>query len=241
MTAPGILVTRPADQSHRLAEALRQRDYLPILAPCLALAFRDGPPLDLADIGTVAVSSANGAAALARRTIRRDLPLFAVGTATAAALQAAGFHDIEVAAGDAVALLALLQAKADRTAAILHVSGEEVACDLASALTESGFRARREILYAMEPVSELPAPALQALDRGEAAAVLLMSARTAREFATLVMTAGRQPTLSNVTAVCLSPAVAAVARETPYRSVEAAAEPTQLSLLERLETSMGRG
>lgn len=76
-----VLVTRPEGQAAATMAALAARGFDCVAAPATVFENLPGPPLDLGIAG-IAVTSANGVAALAARTARRDLPLFAVGEAT---------------------------------------------------------------------------------------------------------------------------------------------------------------
>src|ERR1700755_2220735 len=101
-----ILITRPAEDGAEIAQRLAAMGHEALLAPMLTVEFHGGAPLVLEDVQAIVPTSANGVRALAARTSRRDLPLFAVGPQTAAAADQAGFIRVRNAEGDAVALAA---------------------------------------------------------------------------------------------------------------------------------------
>ncbi|WP_404710808.1 uroporphyrinogen-III synthase [Sphingomonas sp. MMS24-J13] len=146
----------------------------------------------------------------------RPLPAYAVGAATAAAARAAGFADIRIGTSDAPALLA--QMAADGIARPLHLAGREHRDAGHPALTIT-----RRIVYAADPVVELPEAARAALADG--AIALLHSPRAAALFAGLIAnpSAIRIAAISHATAQAAGPGWAAVA---------IAASPTDTALLQ---------
>ncbi|MGH7060798.1 MAG: uroporphyrinogen-III synthase, partial [Stellaceae bacterium] len=98
---PQALVTRPREEAEALAAALARRGVAALIEPLLEIRYRTAAPLDLAGAQAVLCTSANGARALARASRVRDLPLFAIGEATAARARALGFSAVASAGGDA--------------------------------------------------------------------------------------------------------------------------------------------
>ncbi len=101
-----VLVTRPAHQSDRFAQALRDAGAQPVLAPVIAFAAPDDVASaeravrDAATFAWIVFTSANGVAAFfelldARREDARylnDAKIAAIGSGTAAALRARGIY-----------------------------------------------------------------------------------------------------------------------------------------------------
>ena len=234
MTIP-VFITRPAHQAAGLAAEVARRGFTPILAPCLKIKIARGPKLDVAGIAGIAVTSANGVAALVTRTTRRDLPIYAVGAATGAAARAAGFENVEIASGDARALAGFIAARVKPgDGAILYPAGEDTAYDLLGALEPAGILVLQVPAYEMPVVASLSKAATAVLDSGVPAMALLLSVRTAAAFGDLAAAAGRP--LKAVTALCLSPGVADAASAFPFAAVMAARIPSQDALLDLLET-----
>ena len=102
-----VWVTRPEEDAAELAEALRAEGVEVLVEPLLRIVYTDGPPLDLTGVQALIATSANGVRAFARRNQQRDVPVLAVGAATARAARAAGFTSVESAAGDVAALARL--------------------------------------------------------------------------------------------------------------------------------------
>ena len=230
-----VLVTRPSDDAAEIAAALQARGHQAVVAPLLALRFHDGAELDLAGVQAILATSANGVRALARRTARRDIPVFCVGPQTADATRRAGFAAVQSADGDAAALAAAIPAWArpDR-GALLHASGADGEGRLARALTGAGYAVRTEVLYAVEAVGELPQVAREALKAGALDAVLLFSPRSAQIFAGCVAQAGLAGACARLSAMCISEAAAKGLAPLAFAQIRVAARPNQASLLDCL-------
>jgi uroporphyrinogen-III synthase len=87
-----VIVTRPRAQAEPLAAALRARDFDPVLFPVIEVEPLGDEPIDVRGYDWVIVTSANGAAELARRADGRPARIAAVGEATAAVLAEHGLH-----------------------------------------------------------------------------------------------------------------------------------------------------
>ncbi len=226
-----VLITRPHEDAAPLAEILMRAGIESRVEPMLTIRILDGG-LDLDGVQALLMTSANGVRAFAARTEARDLPVYAVGDATARTASAAGFATVETASGDVEALAALVAERLDPDGgALLHPAGSRVAGDLGGSLAEKGYDYRRAVLYQAEPATALSEQTQAALSAGVIDGVLLYSPRTARAFVELAAPGS----LGGVRAFCLSPAVAEAVAVTTWRSIETAARPEQSALLERLQ------
>jgi len=232
-----LLVTRPREDAESFAQALAARGIDTMIEPMIEIVDLPGPPVARADIQAVLFTSVNGVRALVRRNRGDladfvDLPALAVGDATAGAARGAGFRRVESAAGDVVALTALVRARlSPRDGPLLHIAGSEVAGDLAGALATAGFIVRRSAIYAARKATALSAATLDALRHGEIDGVTFFSPRTAAAFVTLCRDSGALPALAGVAALCLSQAVAQAAGVVPWRAIVVAPRPDQDALL----------
>lgn len=203
------LVTRPEMDALPVVRGLEARGAAAIVAPLMTVVDHAPPGFDGGDAAGFLLTSANGARALARTAARRDLPVFAVGDATADAARAADFQDVASAGGAVEDLAALVASSlAPSAGPLLHVAGTHLAGDLSALLGERGFTVRRERFYEARAVETLPTAAAGALRDGAVDGVLLFSPRTAEVFVTLVRRAGLGGALQPLSALCLSAAVA---------------------------------
>ena len=87
-----VIVTRPRAQAEALASALRARAFEPVVFPVIEVEPTGDEAIDVRGYDWVIVTSANGAAELARRAEGRPARIAAVGEATAAALAEHGLR-----------------------------------------------------------------------------------------------------------------------------------------------------
>ena len=231
------LITRPREDAEPVARALAGRGFSVMIEPLLEILRDDNAPLPPLDgLQGVLATSANGVRAFAARTERRDLPVWAVGEATAREATTLGFEAVEAAGGDVTALAALVTETLDPAAGpLLHVAGAQVAGDLSGLLVAAGFKVERAVLYNAQAAGRLSPQLLDALDRNAIDIALFFSPRTAAGFVFLAHAAGRADACRNVTAYGLSRACAVMLSRITWRRLRAAAVPTQESLLAAID------
>ena len=229
MSAPRILVTRPAPQAARTAEALSARGLAPLLSP-LSWIEPLAAAVDLDGVDVVLVTSSNGAVALARATARRDVPVLAVGARTAEVAREQGFEAVS-ADGDAADLARLAAAWPGR-GALLHARGEAVARSPLVEAAAAGRETREAVLYRAVPAG-LSVEAQGALDAGEVAAALAFSPKGALALAEAV---GSRRTALGLAAIS---AGAAAAAGEGWAWAAVAARPDEAALLDALGAGLG--
>lgn len=201
-----------------------------VLAPLLTVWFLDGPSLDLAGVQAVLVTSANGARALARRVMPRDIPIFAVGPQTAEAAKVEGFLRVRSADGDAGALADSVAGWTDPGAgALLHAAGEEAGTVLIESLSAKGFQTGREILYRMEKAKRLPPQAAAAIREGALDAALFFSPKSAALFAECA--ARDKLSADRLIAICISANTRDALGGLKFAEIRVASAPNQDALL----------
>jgi uroporphyrinogen-III synthase len=227
-----VLITRPLADGEDTARQLALRGHQGVVAPLLTVRFLEGPEVGLEGIQAILATSANGVRALARRTPRRDVALFAVGPQTAAEAQGQGFESVRSAEGDAAALaLAAARWTEPGRGALLQVAGEGNDAKLVQQLP--GFRVRQEILYAVERVENMPQAAAAGLREGRFDAALFYSPRSAAAFRACVLQ--EKLPVENLLAACISAATTAALGPLSFRDLRIAAKPNQAALLKLLD------
>lgn len=198
VTPTRVWITRAEPGAVRTAARLRDMGYEPIVAPLLTIQNLTPPVPDLAPFAALAFTSINGVAAFAALTPRRDLPVFAVGDATAQAARDAGFAEVRSASGDLHALARLIAS--ERSDGVLLVPQAEIpAGDFDAALVAAGARnvsIRPLIVYRARQTS-VAAP--QTFD-----AILIHSPRAAK-----ILADQGVARVSHAVMVCISPPAAA--------------------------------
>ncbi len=169
LTGVGVLVTRPEHQAQHLCHLIEAEGGAPVRYPALSIQARPDRAAVRAAIGpadrfdAIIFVSANavrfGADLLGPQ---RDLPIAAIGPATAAALNAAGFRvSLMPAEGmDSEALLALPQLQQMNGRRVLIVRGTGGRELIAETLTARGAVVQYAEVYTREPAK--PSEQLQA-------------------------------------------------------------------------------
>lgn len=176
------------------------------------------------------LTSRNAVAACASSLF--DLPVFAVGTATARRATEAGFKRVFNADGDADALAKLVaNTMSPADGALFLPTGQGQGGAIASALRLQGFRVIRRVAYRTVCTPTLPAAAVIDLRNGALSAAMFFSGETARHFVHLIQAAGLANAVRDVDAVSISEAAAMPLRSLPWRCIGVAAKPNQDAML----------
>lgn len=228
-----VFITRPAADGQDLADKLRALPGAePVLTPLLEIIGRPGPAISLESAQALAFTSANGVRAFAARQPDREIPVLAVGPASAEAARKAGFSDIREAAGDVAALADLIIRTCKPSGGVIHhMGGAALAGDLAGALSAEGFTVERHVLYEARKATALPGPIRTALERAEPSIVCAYSPRTARTLRDLVSAGGLTAQARALTLIALSPAVAEAIHPLQVGAVEVARVPQSEDIL----------
>jgi uroporphyrinogen-III synthase len=235
------LITRPQADAHLLSTEVRRRGFEPLLEPLLEIRSLAGPAPMLEDLQGVLITSANGARSLVERLGTayndwRQVPLWAVGDASAAEARRLGFTQVQSADGDVVSLCRQVSRDADPAGGrLLHVTGDRQAGDLAGCLIAGGFRVERLVLYHSVAVQALSPAAVTALRQNRVAAALFFSPGTATTFVRLAAQQQLAECCRAVSALCLSPAVAAALADITWNALQVAERPRQDALLAILD------
>ena len=205
-----VLVTRPREDAERLKVRLEESGCAALLAPLIEIELL--PVADLAGAAALIATSRNGLRAVANSAVSetaKALPVFVVGSSTAALARKAGFLHVIEGGATAAELAQSLPGSAFRPAGpVAHLAGDVSAFDLASALATGGIEVRTLQTYRSVAVAHLPPEVLQALETGAVDAVILMSPRTARIWLRLVSAALEPAQIDRIVHICLSNAVA---------------------------------
>jgi uroporphyrinogen-III synthase len=235
------LVTRPRAEAETLAALLARRGIDAIIEPMIEIVETSAAPLRLAGVQAILCTSANGVRALARTSTAHDIPVFAVGDATASAARAAGFCAVDSAGGDVDDLARLVTRRLQPAAGrLVHVAGSEVAGDLAGALGAAGFAVERAVLYEARAMEALSPATARMIDRREIDLALFFSPRSTAIFARLVATAAVGEGLAATMAISISRAADMALGSLPFGERRITAAPTQAALLALVEQLVGQ-
>lgn len=221
-----VWVTRARPGADETASRIEDLGFTPVVVPLLEARALGHDPIDLTGIGALAFTSARGVEALAIRTPVRDLPVFAVGAATAKAARDAGFTQVVAGDGDVEALADLIARQGANAGTLLHAAAAQPAGDLVGDLTRRGLGARALAVY--ETIETDPGGVLSHLPNLDAA--LVHSPRAARALAAFL---ADRPT-PDMRLLALSPAVAQPLAALKCAGIAIAPFPNEPSLLKVL-------
>ena len=233
-----LIVTRPQADSERTATALRAQGHEVLVAPLMRV---EALPADLAGKwGAVIITSANAAVAITDNPAHDALikaPLYAVGRRSAEAARAAGFTQVTSAGGDVCDLVRLVAGRrADASAPLLYLAGEDRAADLIGELTARGIAAEMRVVY-RAVTAPYPPGLVAALNEGAVDGVLHFSRRSAENYLSGARAAGLTEAALAVRHYCLSAAIAAPLAEAGAAHISCAAQPSEAALIELLTPS----
>jgi len=207
-----LLILRPQPGADETAARARALGLDPVVAPLFAVRPLPWTPPDPAGFDAVMLTSASAARQAATGLAAfRALPCYAVGEATAAAAEEAGFTDLRVGPDDGKALLLMMAEDEVRSA--FHACGEDHL-----AIGHPAVAITRIPVYAAEALERLPVAAEDHL-------ALLHSPRAATLFAGLAGDKGR----IGIAAISMKTARAA---GEGWQSVSVAPRPRDQALLE---------
>ena len=237
-----LIITRPQEDAEPLADELAALGVENLLAPLLSIEVSGTETPDLSGVSALLLTSANGVRAFAHLSKERTMPLYAVGEASALAAKKVGFKNIESAGGNVETLAKLVCKKLDfRDGAVLHIAGSTMAGDLAGILGQSGFDYRRVQLYHAKAVKNLTPQCLIAIKDALVDGVILYSPRTARALMDLLIKAGLDDCTWQLSAFCLSEAVAAEIAAYKWARIVVSETPDQASLVKSVREFVTSG
>jgi uroporphyrinogen-III synthase len=219
-----VLVLRPEPGAGRTARRLAAMGLAPIVYPLFAVEAADWVPPDPGAFDAILMTSAN-AARLGGPGLAclHDLPVYAVGAATARAALDAGFGTVNEGGGDVAATVPLLLHGGHDH--VLHLSGDTV-----RPFDPQGLNIEQRIVYRTVPAGDADGLAALLPPAGRLRA-LVHSPRAGERLAGLIA-----PGVRRRIAIAAISAAAVHACGPGWRSVSAAARPDEEALLQCLQT-----
>ena len=204
--------------------------FVPQVAPLLTIARLPTilPPPD--GLRAIVVASQHAVPQLPES--HRNLPLFAVGDATAEVARRHGFVRVSSADGDAPALASLVASSLTRGGQpLLLAAGLGQGHHLSRLLTGRGFAVERHEVYVATAASFLPEAARVMIGANRQGRVLLFSRETALCLSRLTQETDLLGGFSTLDLAAISRPVAEAVRHLPWRSIRVAMAPTETAVL----------
>lgn len=213
-----IWITRAEADAEVFAAKLGELNIKSIVAPVMRIepvAFTLGAKPE-----AIVLTSRNAANALPAAW--SGLPVYCVGKATAKAAHEKGYSNTFIGTDGALDLLPLISEQR-----ILYLSGEEMRVDLPTLLSAKGKQVERQIVYRSVAEGKLSPLIADAIRKGKLTGVVFFSPKAAAIGCKLA----KVYDVRNVTAYCLSVAVAQSAGALPWKAIRACATPSSKAML----------
>ncbi len=239
MSALRVLVTRPEEASLRTAKRLETMGHRPIVLPLMRAEHHPDDVLEALrhPYAAMAITSAEAVRVLQSlgQKIRPylEVPILAVGEATAMAARHAGFTAVEAAEGTASSMIALFGERLRQMTShhpLLYVAGFPRTATFEAGLTDLEIPFLTVEGYRMLPLPVDEAILSAALQPMPVDAVLLYSSATAKRFFELPLTKQSLDVLRHTRILCLSENVAHVVPAPLQDAVVVADRPDEDSL-----------
>jgi len=234
-----IWITRPQADASRLATALSERGHSYCCYPLLELELHAVDYSSVPEVGALIVTSRNGVRGAVASSFPEswwDLPLFAVGAATANLAREFGFKDVQFPdvedGGGAANLVPLIKKSFEGTAPLFFWRGDVLAFDLKQALVQENMSVVDGVTYGMNEADVLAPDLKEQLSNGAIRDVVLMSPRTAGVYRRLMNKAGLDEVKKGLTHFCLSQAVADQLTDVGCEKILIAPQPNQEALID---------
>jgi uroporphyrinogen-III synthase len=197
-----VLVLRAREDAERTASRLRAMGFTPLLSPVLEIV-GTGAAMPRGPFDAVLATSAKGLEYCAAPDELRTLPLHAVGARTGKIARELGWRP-DLFAADARGLLPLIHARHQTPARFLYLAGHDRQNELETGLRAAGHDVTIVETYEARAATALAPDALDALAKGEIAAALHYSRRSAEIFVRLARDAGLAEALAEIDCLALS-------------------------------------
>jgi uroporphyrinogen-III synthase len=235
-----VLVTRPIEEAGKLAKTLGTRGFRPLIEPLLTVTPlpENTPALEAAMAlrpQLILVTSGRAIGLFAEMTNVRDIPLLAVGSASADHAAALGFPVAGWQETAEALIASVAQDYAPANGRLLYIRGEDITVDIAGGLEAKGFGVDSVILYRATPAQSLSGHCTAEMTKGNVAGALFFSQRTAETYANLVHKHGLKDAHRSMRGLCISEAVAGKLRLLPWHSLHSADKPDMEHMLAAAE------
>lgn len=223
-----IINTRPVEYADDMRQAVSMIGDAMIMCPLHAMTVVPWSYSHDTHADAVILTSRLAASIAAQRGVPRNLPVLAVGSATAASARQAGFHEIVDGGGTAERLLNIIDGASFERG--LYLSARHVSRDLS---LDRPQRIQRHIIYEMTPAEAMPDAVLQSFTSRADVTIPFYSPRALQAFEALVSRHGLNEHLKTATAVLIHSRLADHLT-TEWRSIEIASSPDNAGMIQAM-------
>lgn len=225
-----VLLIRPPEESQTMGRILESKGIEFCHYPLFKPLFFPVPPLH--NPQALIITSKNAIRALQGYEGLREIPLYAVGDETAEFAKQTGFSNVMSASGTSQELIKLIMETAGRDQGVLwHLSGEIVKGNIIEALKSAGFEAKRQIVYQIEGVLELPDALYGELKNHRISHVIFCSSKTTTLFINLLKKIKIKKMACQIIALCLSHHIRGNALDLQWKQIWVSPKPNIQDLM----------
>ncbi len=234
-----FLLTRPIADSEALAKRLKAKGIPCYIEPLMILDFLPKLPLDFTQYQALIFTSPNGVRAYAHHYHGANLKIYCVGDKAAKMAKSIGFKDVISAKGDLLKLSDTIHSQCTpNKGPLLYLSAKHIAGNLKEQLEGAGFKIDRQQIYQTNALKSLPVTIEKLIENDEINYIPFYSSRSALIFIELIKKAALENCLSNISALCLSPAVRAIIEPFHWKEIITADKPTQYDLFNKVNIEL---
>ncbi|NTJ43300.1 uroporphyrinogen-III synthase [Agrobacterium larrymoorei] len=243
-----VVVTRPESSGKKTAALLRERGHKAILLPLTQPLHKAEAAANALSVhpAFIAMTSAEAIRALTISGLNIsaifNVPLFAVGSATAKAARSIGFQNVFTGEGDGRALADLIVRSIEKSdlpsGPLVYLAGNPREGGLEETLHEARIAVKTVEVYEMRPVEWQRAEVAERLSPAPDA-VLLYSKETARTFFSLMSDMTLSANLDNTRFIGISEKVLSAVPEAFRKAAFASEMPRETAMLDLLDRIAG--
>ena len=227
-----ILLTRPIEDSQRIANDLKELNIKSVISPLLEIHRKRDEEIDYKKYQSVLITSKNAAFGLCDSAIKKSLPIYCVGDATSSFIANLGFSNVISASGDVSDLIRLTAANLNPSnGPIVYLSGQHVRHNIKQELENLDFEVDVSVTYEAKEVKTFNADMLKSLEKKEITGVFLYSPRSARIFIDNMKRTKLTAVAQDLKVYCISLAVADELKELKWEKVLIAQKPDNAEML----------
>ena len=205
MSAPLVLITRPAEDAQSFAKDVQALELETFIAPMLSIEFLDVDLPNIDKFQALIFTSANAVRGLADKISDTAIPVYTVGARTAEEAKNAGFTNVYSAGGNVNDLVRLITENiSDTTKPLLYLSGEYTARSLDELLSAQDIELETIVLYTQKQTSRFGEALIKILEQHENIFLSFFSKRTADTFLSLARTHNLLTVLGKIKILCIS-------------------------------------
>jgi uroporphyrinogen-III synthase len=238
-----VLITRPKEDAEILSHQLNEFNIPHMIASMMevkqeALTAPVRAALKQSPLQGIILTSRHAAVCLASIDISKELPVYAVGDATAKSAQDAGFTNISTTGNTAESLYEYISTHNTANAgSLFYPHGYDLAFDMEGELIAKGFSVIGAQAYNAEKIETLSSHFIHSLTSGEISHVTFFSKRTAQSYQDRMLKFGLEEPHRNMTALCIRDTLVSAISGLTWRDIKSATAPSYESMLELIRNS----